>query len=415
MRKDERSSDPGDGRARPADAPSPPQRSGEARSDRRAKAPRAERILVVRLGALGDVLRTLPAVTVLRALYPGSHLAWLVEPAAASAVRAAGCVDEILVFPRGELVAALRGGSLLALVRTLRAFMRRLRARRFELALDFHGLAKSGLLVWLSGAPIRFGHARGVARELSHVFTNRRVPLPDARISRFERNAALVRALAPAPGLSVPERPLLAPSPGARARLAEKLASLGRGDAAGFVLIHPGSSAGADHKRYAPSAWAAVATRLADAGLAVWIVAGSDSGERALVEAIVAGCGGRAFAAPETPELDDLLALIARASVFAAGDSGPLHAASLVGIPVVQLLGPTDPVHNRPAAASPWRRLSVPLPCSPCRRGCADPACMRAIAPARVAEAIAALAADAGAKGAAHASGDALATPAGGS
>lgn len=395
MLQDEPSSDPGEGRARPDGAPTAS--TGEARTaiDARRRPPRAERILVVRLGALGDVLRTLPAVTALRRLQPASHLAWLVEPAAASAVRAGGCVDEIIVFPRGELVAALRGGHLLVLARTLRDFVRRLRARRFELAIDFHGIAKSGLLARLSGAPIRLGHARGVARELSYVFTNRRVELPDPRVSRFERNAALVRALAP-PGLrGIPEGPLLFPSPAARARLAEQLARVGRTDAEGFVLIHPGSSAGADHKRYAPSAWIAVATRLADAGFEVWVAGGSAAGERALVDAIVAGCGGRAFAAPQTPELDDLLALIARAGVFAASDSGPLHAASLAGIPVVQLLGPTDPVHNTPAAASPWRRLHVPLPCSPCRRGCADPACMRAIAPARVAEAIAELAAGA--------------------
>ncbi|MEZ4279479.1 MAG: glycosyltransferase family 9 protein [Myxococcota bacterium] len=405
MLQDEPSSERGDGRARAEEAPIAPPPSGRIPNDRRGRPPSAERILVVRLGALGDVLRTIPAVTALRALYPASHLAWLVEPAAASAVRAAGCVDEIVVFPRGELVAALRSGRLLVLARQLRDFVRRLRARRFELALDFHGLAKSGLLAWLSGAPIRFGHARGVARELSHVFANRRVELPAPRVSRFDRNAALVRALAPEQVRAVPDGPLLAPSADARARLEARLAALGRGDAAGFVLIHPGSSAGAEHKRYAPAAWSAVAARLADAGFEVWIAAGSAAAERALVEAIVSGCGGRAFAAPETPELDDLLALIARARVFAACDSGPLHAASLVGVPVVQLLGPTDPVHNTPAAASPWRRIHVPLPCSPCRRGCADPACMRAIPPARVAEAIADLAI--GAEKASAAQGDA--------
>ncbi len=393
MLQDENPSNPGHGRALTGAATLASEGAGSAPTPRRAQAPRVERILVIRLGALGDVLRTLPAVIALRSLHPASHLAWLVEPGAAGAVRAAACVDEVLVFPRGELVDALRSGQLLALARMLRDFVRRLRARRFELVIDFHGLAKSGLLARLSGAPIRFGHARGVARELSHLFVNRRVELANPRVSRFERNASLVRALAPAAFRGVPEGPLLSPSPEARARLTARLASVGRADATGFVLIHPGSSVGADHKRYAPSAWAAVATRLAGAGFEVWLVAGRDAAERALVDAIVAGCGGRAFAAPETPELDDLLALTVRARVFAAGDSGPLHAASLAGIPVVQLLGPTDPVHNTPGAASPWRRLHVPLPCSPCRRGCADPACMRAIAPARVAEAIAELAA----------------------
>jgi ADP-heptose:LPS heptosyltransferase len=361
-------------------------------SRRLSRPPRAERILVIRLGALGDVLRTLPAVTALRALHPASHLVWLVEPAAASAIAAAGCVDETLVFPRGELVDAIRCGDVRRLARTWRAFLGRLRARRFELVLDFHGIAKSGLLARLSGAPIRYGYRRGIAREASQLFTNRHVELPRVSVSRYERNAALVRAACANPlrlePVAIPGGPLLSPSADAQARLAVRLAECGRNKSSGFVLIHPGSSSKANHKRYAPAAWSAVANRLVESGHEVWITAGSAASERALAAEVLAGSDARVVAAPETPELDDLLALLARAGVFAACDSGPLHAASLCGVPVVQLLGPTDPVHNEPAAASPWRRIQVPLPCSPCRRGCADPACMRAIAPARVVEAI---------------------------
>lgn len=351
-----------------------------------------DRILVIRLGALGDVLRTLPAVTALRVLHPASHLAWLVEPAAASAVAAAGCVDELLVFPRGELVASMRHFDVSSFARVLRGFLRRLHDRRFELVLDFHGIAKSGVLAALSGAPLRYGYRPGVAREGSYLFTRHHADLPRPHVSRFERNAALIRALSPPAAAAIPSGPLLVPSADAQLRLAARLAPSGREAVSGFVLIHPGSSARADHKRYAPSAWRAVANRLVESGLEVWIAAGNTPAERALTAEILAGADPRIVAAPETPELDDLLALIARAAVFAACDSGPLHAASLSGVPVVQLLGPTDPVHNEPAAASPWRRVHTPLPCSPCRRGCDDPACMRAIVPARVAEAIESLA-----------------------
>ncbi len=349
---------------------------------------------MIRLGALGDVVRTLPAVTALRAFYPGSHLSWLVEPAAAAVVRDSGCVDETLVFPRGELVDAARAGEVLALARTARGFLRRLRARRFELVLDFHGIAKSGLLARLSGAPIRLGHGRGVAGEASFLFSNRHVLLPRPHVSRFERNAALVRALSES--LSIPSGPLLHPSHEALARLDTRLREVGRERAKGFVLIHPGSSAKAGQKRYAPSGWSTVANRLIESGLEVWLVAGGAEEERALVAEIRSGCDARVVEAPRTETLDDLLALLARAGVFAASDSGPLHAASLAGVPVVQLLGPTDPVHNEPSAASEWRRIHVPLPCSPCRRGCADASCMRAIAPERVVAAIRELAQHAG-------------------
>lgn len=358
--------------------------------DRFDRPARVDRILVIRLGALGDVLRTIPAVAGLRSRLPGAHLTWLVEPASASAVRIAGCVDEALVFPRDELERLARRGDLLAFFRTARRFLRTLRARRFACVLDFHGLAKSGLLAWLSGTPIRFGFAPPASREGAWLFANRIVTPPGARISRHRRNAALLEAFVP--GAGVPQTPLLAATPAARARMAERLAELGVPDARGFVLIHPGTSERARHKRYSVAGWRAVAEMLASEGRSVWVAGGDSPSEREEKAAIVAGLPGRVFAAPETGSFDDLVALIERAGVLAAPDSGPLHAATLCGVPVVQLLGPTDPVHNLPGPASPWRRIHVAAPCSPCRRGCAAAVCMASIAPARVAEAIRTLA-----------------------
>jgi len=354
-----------------------------------SRPPQADRVLVVRLGALGDVVRTLPAVTGLRSLYPGAHLAWLVEPDAAGVVAASGLVDESLVFPRRDLMESLRAADGLSAARQAMGFLRTLRARRFDLVLDFHGILKSGLLAWLSGAPIRVGYGRRLTREGASLFMNRHASLRDPDVSRYERNAALVRSLAP--DVPMPDPVSLTPSPLASARLAARLKISGRERSGGFVLIHPGSSRGALHKRYPPEAWGETARRLVEQGLEVWLTAGSNRHERNLVERIARESDGAAQRAPETRSFDDLLALLVRASVFVSGDTGPLHAASMAGIPVVQLLGPTDPVQNQPWPGSPSRRVSVPLPCSPCRHGCADPACMRVLPPARVCDAILAM------------------------
>lgn len=344
----------------------------------------ADRVLILRLGAMGDVIRTLPAVAAIRSLYPGAHLSWLVEPASAGVVEVSGLVDETLVFPRRALVEAFREGDALSFARRLGGFLETLRQRRFEVSLDFHGILKSGLLSFLSGASTRVGFARPVGREGAPLLANRLVHGVDPECSRFDRNAALVRALDP--HVEIPDRPLLKPSPLAQARLAARLRATGRESAGGFVLIHPGSSAGAQHKRYAPEAWAAVAKRLAAGGVEVWIAAGPNRHERNLAESISRRAEGALVLAPETRSFDDLLALQSRAGVFMASDSGPLHAASLSGVPVVQLLGPTHPVQNEPWPGTPSRRLHVPLACSPCRRGCADPACMRSIPAEAVAD-----------------------------
>ena len=124
-------------------------------------------------------------------------------------------------------------------------------------------------------------------------------------------------------------------------------------------------------------------------------------------------CGLLRVPRPRTRQLDrppsassivaDLAALLARCRLLVSGDSGPLHAASLVGTPVVQLLGPTHPVENTPFPATPFRSLRAGLSCSPCRRGCAAASCMSAIGVESIQEACESLLGLAGKAGAAEA------------
>lgn len=346
--------------------------------------PNADRILVIRLGAMGDVVRTLPAVAELRARYPRAQLAWLVERKAEAAVRGQPGIDEVIVFPREELTASLRARRSLALVREAAAFARELRRRRFDLAVDFHGILKSGVLARLSGARDRVGYAHPFARELASAFANRRARVAPGRVSRFVRNAALVDFLGADGAVARAEAGEgrgFAVDARARDRMREALEKLraGRGDPSGpRVLIHPGSSAATPHKRYPELAWGAVARELSEAGASCWIAAGG-SDEQRLAGRVVAASGGRARLAPKTSSLGDLAALSAACDLLLGSDSGPLHLASLAGTPVVQLLGPTDPVENRPWPGTPYRALRVPVACSPCRRGCAAASCMQVV------------------------------------
>jgi ADP-heptose:LPS heptosyltransferase len=327
---------------------------------------------VVRLGALGDVVRTLPAFRALRAGYPGAHITWLVERKAAGALAGQPGLDEVLLFPREELMARLRAFDLPGLWRRAGTFCSALRARRFDLVLDFHGILKSGALSRLSGASRRVGYARPHARELAWLFANQRVRLDSMRLSRFERNDALIEFL----GLS--RESGAAPfhlDPEAVEGIARRL-----DDGEPPVVIHPGTSPDTPHKRYGAERYAAIARALRDKGGHVCLVtAGPDEAEAALARRIVEASEGAAALAPPTPSVADLAALFARARLFVGGDSGPLHLASLVGTPVVQILGPTDPVENEPSAFSPWRRVRIPMACSPCRRGCRAATCMAVI------------------------------------
>jgi len=347
-------------------------------SNRRPSPPLVERILVIRLGALGDVVRTLPALHVLRDGYPEARISWLSEAAAAPALAAQPAIDEVLVFPREALSESLRPLRLPALVRLAADFVRDLRGRDFELVLDFHGILKSGLLAWLSGAQERVGYAAPYAREGAWVFANQRVKLSEFPVSRFERNLALVRYL----GLEnePPAHPLAPAQRGDPGRRPDE------GSAEAPILAHPGSSAGAAYKRYpARLLGEALATLHARTGRPCRVLAGD--GEHALAEEVVSVAGAGTSLAPGTSTFAELLAEVAQAALFISGDTGPLHVASLAGTPVVQILGPTHPIENAPSAGTPSRTLRVDLSCSPCRRGCAAASCMRLVSPLEVARA----------------------------
>jgi len=346
--------------------------------------PAAERILVIRLGALGDVVRSLPAVSALRAAYPAARITWLVEPAASSVLVDQPCIDGSCVFPRDALESQLRRGAWWSLARDASRFVRLLRAERFDLVIDFHAILRSSVLSRLSGAPVRVAYAPPFGREYSHLLANRLLRLPAQKISRFERNAALVRFLGVSPGPVA--SPLRLPGD-VRTRMAQALA--GRAPA---VVIHAGTSASTPYKRYPVARFAEVALRLKrETGLVCLVTRGVSPAESDAAHAIVERARGAAELAPETPTLLDLAALFASNRLAIAGDTGPLHLAALVGTPVVQLLGPTDPVENAPWQGVPSRSLQAGLACSPCRRGCAAAACMQALAPDEVVTAARAL------------------------
>jgi ADP-heptose:LPS heptosyltransferase len=326
---------------------------------------------------VGDVVRTLPAASSLRAAYPGAHIAWLVEPGASSAVEGQTWIDEVLVFPRKALREALGDLEPRSFALELSRFLRRLRRRRFDLVVDFHSILRSGVLAWLSGSRCRVGYARPFGRELAYLFATNRARLSPRRVSRFARNQGLVCYL----GVTTP--PAATPlKVDAAARLRMR-AQIGSGPRP--IAIHPGTSDATPYKRYSVEGYASVARAIAEEdGVHSIVTSGPARGDLALARAIVEMAGGAARLAPSTPSLGDLALLFAACRLYVGGDTGPMHVASLVGTPVVQILGPTDPVENAPYPGTPSRTVRVPLACSPCRNGCSAATCMRAVPSASV-------------------------------
>ncbi len=367
--------------------------------DRRPKAPkpwlpprnRPPRLLIIRLSALGDVLHALPVLSALRARFPDAHIDWAVEDRAAGLLEGRQDLDGVVVFPRKRLSAAVRGlPDPLELLRAGGGFVRALRAAEYDVALDLQGNLKSGAVLRASGAALRFGLGRPEAREGSQVFAQRRALPPRSARHRVERNLALGSALLGETLAYVP--------PGFPVGEAERTSASGLlRDAGlpqeGYTVLQPGTSGFGAFKRWPPERYGALARRLAADGHAIAVTYGP--GEEALAAAVV-GAAPDAAVLLQPPSLAVLAEIIRRAACFVAGDTGPLHLAALVETPLLGLFGPKDPEIYGPyglrADGTPGLLPVLTqddVACRPCTlRRCADPLCMRTLAPERVYEAV---------------------------
>lgn len=306
------------------------------------------RIIVIRLGALGDVVRTMPAVEALRTAAPQARIAWLVDDRCASILEGAPCLDELLVVPRGELRAASRNPFRWpAWWRTWRAFRRSLWAWRADAVFDFHGLFKTGVLTGCTGAPLRIGYVRGHSKEGAWRAYNVLVKAGPVRVSRFERNLALVEQF----GARRPdEPPALAFSDAERAKIDAFFAPL---DAGRVVALFPGASRSGRRKRWPPAHYGALADRLVgELGLVPLVVVGP--GEAELAEEVRGAARVEVLVAPVL-SVKELARLLGRARCYVGGDTGPMHIASIMRTPVVMIIGPCDPVISAPMPYSPFR------------------------------------------------------------
>lgn len=334
-----------------------------------------QKILVLRLSAVGDVIRTLPAVKALKEYYPSFSITWVVEEPSKALLESQPEIDEVILFPRKKWVNGIQSPRRLGkTIRDVWRFAFDLRRRNFDVVLDFHGILKSGLLSFFSGTPKRIGFDRRSTREGNFLFSNIQVSLPEKRMSRFQRNFELLRGL----GFEVKNfRPKLhipfEDKEYVESVLHPLLLSLKRP----FIAIHPGTSQKTLYKRWMPDRYAQLADRLIRE-LEATVVFTWGPEELEWVENIRRGMEKSSILAPKTKSLTELGELYRHCDLYIGGDTGPMHIASLMGIPVVAIYGPTDPVMNEPFGK--YKMVRKEVGCSPCRnRSCQELTCLKMI------------------------------------
>jgi heptosyltransferase-2 len=296
------------------------------------------RILVVKLATLGDLLTATPALRAVRSSFPRAHIGVLTTPDSAPALRGLDSVDRVLSFDK---FAFDRPGDAIGQLPAAFALASELRAGQWDrLALLHHlttpfGIAKYAALSLASGAPVRAGLDNGRGKWfLTHYAEDRGFGW------RHEVDYALdvVEQL----GAARPSRPRLelVVTPDDDGWAAARWSELGVRRPA--VLLGPGSGAFSRARRWGAERFIAVGQALSNQDLQPLVLAGLDPDEQTLAHAVAAGIGAQTRVVPPAPSPQALGALIRRAALLVANDSGPVHVATAVGTPVVAIFGPTN-------------------------------------------------------------------------
>lgn len=315
-------------------------------------------ILIVKLGAIGDVIHALPTAHAIKQAWPAARLTWVVEKPSYDLLTNNPDIDEIIVFEKSRIK------SLSGIFSYGRELRKQLRMRQFDLTLDLQGLFKSGAVAALTGAPQRLVYCN--TREFSH-WLSQKVCGPNRQGHVVERLLDVVRSLGV--GYGSPVFPICVTA-------GEQAAARGMAAEAGFNMDQPYVvlllGANWPNKRWPTESFAQLAARLQSCGIAPVLAGGSGDRESAAnwkerfrLTQPPADLTGRTT-------LKQLAYLLQHCRAVVGGDTGPMHLAAAVGAKVAALFGPTDPGRNGPYGAG-HIVLKTAYSCAGCwRRRCPE-------------------------------------------
>jgi heptosyltransferase I len=285
-----------------------------------------ERVCIVMMSAVGDVVHVLPVINAIKRARPSTHITWVLQPGPSMLVKNHRSVDEVILFDRRKGIAAMR------------EVIGALRQRRFDLLLDLQVYFKAGLISALSGVPRRLGFDRARARDANWLFTNERIrahPVQHVQDQYFE----FLRHLGVDPE---PIEWCLSPVSEER-KWQEEFARQFDRPLASIVV-----ATSKPEKDWIPERWAKVCDILLEQhGLQSILVGGDTERERAAAEKIIALSKARPYSALGSG-LRKLVSILDASEVVLAPDTGPLHISVALGRPVISLIGYTDPRRTGP-------------------------------------------------------------------
>ena len=287
------------------------------------------RLLVVRLGSLGDIVHTFPAVAALRSSFPRADIVWLTHPRWVDLVAASNLASEIWPVDSRDLA-------------NVRGMLAKIRAHSFDTAIDYQGLWKSSLLPFLGRVPRRIGFSSATVREFGvPVLYSERVKVQTTHIADQNGELSLrAGAINPVAGVQ------LQVNDADRRRVCMDLKAAG---IESYIVLSPG---GGWRSKCWPAERFGTLCQKIRRELQLRCVINYGPGEESLANA-VKSFSGEAQPIAYDGELGPLMALLQGAQCIVGGDTGPLHLAIALGTKAVAIFGPTNPARNGPYPPQP--------------------------------------------------------------
>lgn len=343
------------------------------------------RILIIKLSSIGDVIHTLPSLYSLRKAFEKkgvrARIDWLVEEAASGVIIGHPLIDDVIIAKRGWRKN----------LRQNLALSGRIAARRYDLVLDFQGLLKSGVWVFLSKGKRKIGFRN--AREMSRLFYNEKLPAYDPDRHAVDRYLDLARHAAGIKDGGPPVAFTLNTGKDDRKRAARVLKSSGLPEGAQFFVMV--TRARWSTKLWRDEKFIELGKKLVESAGLYAVLAGSP-GDKLALDSIKKGIGEKCVNLAGQTGLKELAEMFRLSKFVVTLDSGPMHLAAAAGARVVALFGPTAPWRTGPYGKG-HTIIRKGLECSPCfKRKCKDPKCMADITVEEVLSAVEAVLMDAG-------------------
>lgn len=323
-----------------------------------SSSPDSLNLLIVKLSSVGDVIHTLPCLQALRTHFPHAQIDWLAEDVSANLLQGHPQIDRLFEIPKKQI----RTSPFTSFFSSIKPLVKTLRSRRYDLVIDFQGLTKSGIAAWLSGAKRRIGFKGKDSRELNALFMTERVRSTQNRRHVIEKNLSLLAPLGIEPTY---EKPLIHIGPEDEAYIGMFLREHGLPGDVPLIALFPGATW--ETKQWPEDHFAVLGSLLhRNTGATILILWGPDEQQTgSAIHKSMLKKEVPALLAPPTT-MKQLAAILRHTGMLICPDTGPMHLAAALDIPVVALFGASDPVRNGPYCTRQVVVQKQDLDCVPC-------------------------------------------------